>query len=172
MKRLVKLTLVPVMMILCCQLTIAQSTRLQKKQAKEQTIKTLVENNNFVFDANYAIPQRGGSRQLTSTYDLTVKKDSIIAYLPYFGRAYLSPAPGETEGGIKFACTNFSYDKKQGKNGSWNITIKPKDKDITNWRDVQQMILTISADGYASLNVISSNRDPISFNGEILAKEL
>jgi Domain of unknown function (DUF4251) len=172
MKKLVKLALVPVTMILCCQLTIAQSTRLQKKQAKEQTIKSLVENNNYVFEANYAIPQRGGSRQLTSTYDLTVKKDSIIAFLPYFGQAFQAPSPGETEGGIKFTCTNFSYEQKQAKNGGWNITIKPKDKNITNWRDVQQMILSISPDGYASLNVISSNRDPISFDGEILAKEL
>jgi hypothetical protein len=171
MKRLIKLALVPVIMVLCCHLTNAQSTRLQKKEAKQQAIKNLVENDSYVFEANYALPQSGSERQLTSTYDLRVRKDTIIAYLPYFGRAYLSPSPGETEGGIKFASTNFSYEEKQGKKGGWSITIKPRDKNITDWRDVQQMTLDISADGYASLHVLSTNRDPISFEGEIMAKD-
>jgi hypothetical protein len=84
----------------------------------------------------------------------------------------MAPNPGTTEGGIKFTSTNFSYKVNARKKGGWEVIIKPKDHDISSWRDVQQMILNISPDGYASLSVLSTNRDPISFQGNIIAKEL
>ena len=145
----------------------AQSSKKEKQAA---SVKKMIDDGNYVFKANIAIPQRGSSRQLTEEYDLKVVKDTVTAYLPYFGRAYLAPAPGTTEGGIKFTSTNFNYSSKQKKNGSWDIYIKPKDNNISDWRDVQQLRLSISTNGYASLQVISSNRDPISFEGEIAQK--
>jgi hypothetical protein len=145
----------------------AQST----KQQKQEKVKNMVESNNYVFEANYAIPQSGGSRQLTDVYDLKISKDSVIADLPFFGEAFLAPNPSTTEGGIKFTSTNFTYQQKTGKKGSWQIFIKPKDGNISNWRDVQQMELSISANGYASLTVISSNRTSILFEGDIVAKD-
>ena len=141
-----------------------------KKEKQTAAIKKMVDDVNYVFKANMAIPQRGSSRQLTEEYDLKIVKDTVTAFLPYFGRAYVAPAPGTTEGGIKFTSTNFNYNAKQKKNGSWDISIKPKDHNISDWRDVQQLMLSISTDGYASLQVISTNRDPISFDGEIVGK--
>ncbi len=167
MKSLIKLFLVVVVILGGLNVSHAQSTRAERQAAKAAGVKKMVDDVNFVFKANYANPQGGGNRALTSDYDLKVVKDSVIAYLPYFGRAYLAPDPGTTEGGIKFTSTNFKYDAKQRKNGGWEIVIKPKDHDITNWRDVQQMILNISTSGYASLQVLSSNRSPISFDGEL-----
>jgi hypothetical protein len=150
----------------------AQTSRSEKKAAKVAEIKKMIENGNYVFEANYAIPQTGESRQLTYPYDLRVTKDSVIAYLPYFGRAFLAPSPTDTEdGGIKFTSTNFKYVNEQHKKGGWDILIKPKDTNIADWRDVQQLRLNISSEGYASLQVISSNRDPISFEGNIVAKD-
>jgi hypothetical protein len=145
----------------------AQSSKKERNAAKAAAVTKMINDINYVFEANTANPQRGGQKQLTSEYDLKVTKDTVIAFLPYFGRAYLAPDPGTTEGGIKFTTTNFSYSSKQSKNGNWNILIKPKDKNMTNWRDVEQLILNISADGYALLQVISTHRDPISFNGYI-----
>jgi hypothetical protein len=146
----------------------AQSTGKDKKAARALAIKNMVEGQNYVFKANYAVPMRGTSRSLTSEYDLTVSKDTVSAFLPYFGRAYTAPY-NPTEGGIKFTNTHFTYTLKPGKKSGWNIVIKPtgKDKNISDWRDVQALRLDISADGYASLQVTSSNRDPISFNGTI-----
>jgi len=171
MKTLVKLFLA--LAVICGGLNAAQaqSTKKEKQAAKAAAIKKLIENVNFVFEANMAIPQTGNSRQLTPEYDLKVVKDTITAFLPYFGQAYIAPAPGETEGGIKFTSTNFAYTSKQKKNGSWEISIKPNDHNIADWRDVQQLRLSISTDGYATLQVTSSNRDPISFYGTIVAKE-
>jgi hypothetical protein len=99
--------------------------------------------------------------QLTSDYSLTVRKDSVISYLPYFGRAYTAPI-GKTSGGIEFTSTDFVYTSKQNKKGGWQIEIKPNDE-----TDVRQMLLTVSKNGYGSLSVTSNNRQAISFNGYI-----
>ena len=49
--------------------------------------------------------------------------------------------------------------------------LTPKNNSLSDPRAVKTMRLDISHDGYASLQVISLNRDPISFNGEIVAIE-
>jgi hypothetical protein len=171
MKRLIRLFAAAVMVSAVINAANAQTSREEKKTAEQAAIKKMVNDNNFFFMADYALPMRGSSKLLTSIYDLKVTKDSIIAFLPYYGQAYLSPSPAETEGGIKFTSTKFSYKVSPAKKGGWEIFITPVDHDITNWRDVQQMRLDISPDGYASLFVNSSNRDPISFEGNVVAKE-
>jgi hypothetical protein len=171
MKRLIRLFAAAVLVLAFINAVNAQNSRQEKKTAEQAAVKNMVADNNFFFVADYAIPMHGGSKLLTSIYDLKISKDSIIAFLPYYGQAYLSPAPGETEGGIKFTSTKFNYKVSQAKKGGWEIVITPADHNITDWRDVQQLRLNISPDGYASLFVNSSNRDPISFEGNVVAKE-
>ncbi len=125
------------------------------------TNKRIVESKNFIFKAQSALPTQGKTWQLTTEYDLTVSGDTIIAFLPYFGRAYTAPI-NPSEGGIKFTSTNADYSMTTKKK-RWQITIKPKD--VT---DIQQLYLDISESGYATLRVISLNRQPISFNGYIV----
>lgn len=94
----------------------AQSSGNDKKAARALAVKNMVEAQNYVFKANYVMPMRGVGRSLTSEYDLTVSKDTIAAFLPYFGRAYTAPY-NPTEGGIKFTNTHFTYTSKVGKKG-------------------------------------------------------
>ena len=82
----------------------------------------------------------------------------------------MAPLGPATDGGINFTSTKFDYKSVPGKKGNWVITITPKDKSISDWRRVQFMKLNISADGSASLSVVSSSRDPITFNGYIDAR--
>ena len=166
MKPLIKLSLLCLLVLTGLTSAFAQ-TKKERQAEKIAAIKSMIDSSRYVFNADYAYPLRGSQKALTSSdYDLKVSKDSVIAYLPYYGRAYVAPY-NPTEGGIKFTSTNFTYSKKLKKDGSWQISIKPKDHNITDWRDVQQLTFDISPDGYASLQVLSSNRDPISFNGTI-----
>jgi len=137
-----------------------------KQAAKMQAVKSMIGNMNFVFQANYVNPQRGGSKSLDYGYDLVVSKDTLNAFLPYFGRAYTAPVD-PTEGGIKFRTTKFSYTAKTNKKGGWSILIVPKERNSNDMRDVQALRLSVTSDGYASLNVTSTNREPISFDGYI-----
>lgn len=166
MKVFVKLMLVLFAVSSSGQLALAQTTKAQKKEAKRAALKAKIDSDHFVFEANYVNPQRGSGRALTSEYDLRVSPDTIVSYLPYFGRAYVAPT-NPLEGGIKFTSTKFAYTKTKNKKGGWSILIKPKDKNISDMRDVNSLQLNISEDGYASLQVMSTNREQISFDGVI-----
>jgi len=139
--------------------TFAQNSKKDKKAEKEATIKKNVDGQNYTFTANYVLPQRGGGKQLTETYyDLKVNKDSVIAFLPYYGRAYFDvPYNGDT--GMKFTSTKFSYSVKPKRKG-WEVTIIPRDA-----KNIDKVMLNISPDGYATLSINSTNRDFISYDG-------
>jgi len=141
-----------------------QANAQNKKPSKEAVTKALVDSQQYIFVAQNAMPMSGRTVQLNSNdYDLTIKKDSIIAYLPYYGRAYTAPLdPSET--GIKFTSTSFEYKKEARKKGGWEITITPKDAN-----GVQQLSLTISSNGYSTLQVINTTRQPISYYGYLKA---
>ena len=145
---------------------------------KETTIR-LVEGKTFIFNATSAQPLNsadinavlsrmpgaigGGVVPLRGDiYQLTVAIDSVGAYLPYFGRSYMAPR-NPTEGGIKFNTKDFSYKSDKKKKGNYIVTIKPVDSKS----DVLSMTLNISEKGYASLSVISNNRQSITYTGFI-----
>lgn len=139
----------------------------------------IVADKNYVFTANSALPmanaevskvlnsmqggQGGGSITLTgSQYDLVVTKDSLKAYLPYYGRSYSAPV-NPSDGGIKFTSKDFSYKQTRNKKGVYAIQIETKDVKFENYR----MTINISENGYASLVVSSINKQPITFNGSV-----
>ncbi len=139
---------------------LAITTAANAQDKKPEEVKKMVESKNYIFIAQRVIPRSSSSRILTTDYDLTVTGDSVISYLPYFGRAYSAPLD-PTKGGIQFTSTKFEY--KQIKDGDeWEITIRPKDA-----ADVQELYLTIFDNGRATLAVNNTNRQSISFNGYV-----
>jgi len=171
MRSLIKILLLLIFSIFIIHTLSALNTRKEKVAKKINVIKKMINDTNYIFIANTANPMIGGQKILTSLYNFIVKRDTIKSYLPYYGTAYSAPNdPTDSEGGIKFTSTKFSYKIKQLKNGGWDIEIKPNDGNIINWRNVQSVNLSVSPQGYTNLNVISSNRDPISFSGEIISK--
>lgn len=146
-------------------------------QTDKQTTVKIVADKNYTFVANTATPmanndinrilatmpgsQAGSSINLSgSQYDVKVTKDSIIAYLPYFGRSFSAPID-PTQGGIKFTSKNFTYKESKNKKGMYTIQIETKDVVRENYR----FTINISTNGYASLTASSINKQPIIFNG-------
>ena len=146
-----------------CTLTVFSSIPPLQAQEKDKAAITrqLVETQRYIFIPQSAMPLSGRVRQLSFDYSLKITKDTIDCYLPYFGRAYSAPIDA-TQGGIQFVTSSFEYTATPRKKSGWDITLKPKDN-----RDVQQMQLSVSETGYASLQVISNNRQAISYNGYI-----
>lgn len=157
-----KAKLIPVLLLLTLAVSAAyaQETSEKKRSAKE-VVQDLINDGNYVFRAQSATPMSGRVIQLTSEYDVRVSKDTVIAFLPYFGRAYAAPLDA-TNGGIKFTSTRFTNDISPKKKGGWDLIIKP-----TDVKDVQILNFSISENGYATLQVTSINRQPISFYGSI-----
>jgi hypothetical protein len=139
----------------------AQDAKNQKQQDKQAAIKALIDLQHYSFQAQTALPLTMKMRQLTPGYELKVRKDTIEAYLPYFGRAYTATI-GTSDGGIQFKVTDFKYTSTESKKGGWDITIVPK-----NAGDTRELMLHVSQSGYASLYVKSNNKQDISFSGDI-----
>ena len=145
----------------CTNIAEAQNTKKEKAARQEQEIKNLIDSQKFVFKAQTVYPLGGRSRQLTTDYDLRVTKESIVSYLPYFGRAY-SATPGSSSGGIDFTSKDFEYTASEAKKGGWNIVIKPKDTQVA-----RELRLTAYKNGTANLQVSSNDKQSISYSGYI-----
>ncbi|WP_113654503.1 DUF4251 domain-containing protein [Pedobacter namyangjuensis] len=148
-------------------------------QTDKATTKRIVDDKNFVFVATSAMPlnatdisnvlnrmpgnmNTGGNINLTgSSYDVRITADSVVSYLPYYGRSFSAPI-GRDESGFRFTSKKFSYASKATKKGGWSITINSKDV-----KDNVRMNLSITQSGYATLNVMSNNKQSISYNGYI-----
>jgi hypothetical protein len=162
MKTLLKLSSAFLLMFIITNANAQQTAKQIKEQQKAASIKHKIDEQKYTFIAQYALPLRGGQRYLTSDYDLHVKKDSVIAWLPYFGRVYMDVPYNPTDDGIKFTSTKFDYKITEKKKGGWTVTIVLKDV-----RRSQKLLMDIFPNGSASLQVLSNSRDAISFNGYI-----
>lgn len=134
----------------------------EKKAAREQAVKNLIESTHYRFVARTAQPMSGGSINLTSEYDLVVDSTQIRSFLPFFGRAYYAEY-GSSEGGIKFDNKADKYTVDwNAKKKTYRINIKVKGK-----RDVYQLLLDVGISGYANLTIISNDKQSISYYGAI-----
>lgn len=141
---------------------LAQSKKQIRSQMKIAEISKLLRSRRFAFKAQSAQPLCGGNFNLTSDFDLALKGDTLQSYLPYFGRAFSAPI-NQTNSPLSFTSTNFTYTSAKGKKGSTDIKIEIKDSKT----EVRQYLLNVSEQGYATLQTLSNNRDPISFYGYI-----
>ncbi len=135
----------------------------EAQETNEAVLKTMLVSKMFVFKAQSAWPLQGTVVQLNAGFDMKVLGDSINTYLPYFGRAYT--AGYTNSGGINFTSTRFEYKLKDKSKGGWEIAIKPADA-----KDVTGLLYSISTNGFATLQVVSTNRQAISFYGIIEKK--
>lgn len=131
----------------------------------KEVITEAIDNNEWVFTANYVMPQSGRSRSTNGLYTVTYSANKFIVYLPYFGRAYTAQL-GSNQGPLDFNTSDFDLVKEQKKEGEWSLTIKPKD-----YKEVQSMNFTLYDNGSADLNVTLTNRSPISFRGTVAPKK-
>ena len=130
-------------------------------QPDQETVKSSIESKRFIFHAQTALPTSGRSRPLTTEYDLRVAPDSLVSNLPFYGRAYSVPY-GSGDVGFNFTSTKFEYTVTPGKKKGWDISIKTKD--VTDFREFS---LSLSDNGYGTLQALSNNRQPMSFTGYI-----
>ena len=114
------------------------------------------------FSPRLMFPNGNNLYQLSSGYDVKITKDTVVAYLPFYGRSFVAPID-PSKGGIQFTSTNFDI-KKSIRKKNHEITITPKDVN-----DIRSIQISITPSGYAFTQVLSLNRTPISFNGIIKA---
>ena len=124
----------------------------------------LIVSENYKIDVNTAMPMRGRSIPLTSLYSLEIRNDSVISYLPYYGRAYSIPYGGGN--GLNFKAPLKEYNMKLDKKGNSVITFTAR-----NPEDKFDFRVKVYSNGSTSIDVNMQNRQSISFQGELDVKE-
>jgi hypothetical protein len=137
--------------------------RKEKELRQIELIKKILDTKTFVFTATHALPQGGSSIYLSSSYDLKIRNDSAIAFLPYYGVAYTTSYGGD--GGFDFGESIKNYESKPSKKGT-DIRFEVNTK-----KDQYRFFLSVSELGYATLMVGSNNRQQIQFYGTIQEEE-
>ena len=132
----------------------ADGTKMTKEQiraAKAQHVREGIENRD---------PMRMPARHLSTLYSLEVKGDTIVSYLPYFGRAYSVPYGGGKA--LNFTGIMSYYDFRQGRKDQTLIEIG-----VENEEDTYVYTISIFDNGNTDIAVRSRNREHISFSGEM-----
>lgn len=161
----IKAYLIALCIISVASCSVSSPAKKQNKKDKAAEIATLIEDKEFVYKAQMILPMGGRSRQLNPEYDLVVSADSINCALPYMGRSFTAPID-PTNIGVDFISTDFDYAVTQPKDGLFHIVITPHDNQM-----VRHLTLNISTNGYASLNAVFFNRQPVQYNGYVISRE-
>ena len=130
-----------------------------KERKQEEIIKKQIENRNFKIDISKAIPQGERSVPL-SLNSITVRNDSLISDLPYFGRSFAIPYGGSN--GLIFSVPIQKMKVTEGKKGKQNIVIN-----VETDEDDFRYNITIFPNGTSNVSVSMQNRNPISYFGRI-----
>lgn len=122
---------------------------------------SVIMNQTFKFVPTIAMPTGYRNVNLSHGYFVKISKDTIEAYLPYFGRAYTA-SMNPSDAGIKFLSTDFNYKVTPKKKGMYEILIEPKEM-----KNNTRLFLSAGNSGYGNLMVTDNNRQAISFSGRI-----
>ena len=142
----------------CNTLTSAQRT--ERDALKAQAVEKVLAKRHYVVDIDMMYPTGAPAKRLTSDYIIKVEGDTLTSYLPYFGTAYDAPYNGGNF--MDFKEPIKEYKTEQVKKNKTRITIKADHES-----DHLTYTLEVFDNGNVSLNVISSRRQSINFNGTL-----
>ncbi len=151
---------------LSCTLLLSCSTSESaraEKSAREAALNEIISeglaSRHYSIDIDRAYPDgRASVINLTSLYSVTVSGDTLISYLPFFGRAYNVPYGGGK--GLNFTGKIRKYSESKNRKGEQNILM-----DVTSDEDTYLYYITIYKGGYATVDVQPHQRSHIYFSG-------
>lgn len=123
----------------------------------QETLDEQIRAKKFVFMATSMSSGINGFKMFNTPYDVTVKGDSLISVLPYMGMVN-SARPDENN--LNFSSDKISYNIKQTRKG-YQVDIN------VNNQDARMFSFFILKNGTATLDVMNSRKDPVSFRGYI-----
>ena len=124
-------------------------------------IKAAIDSSSWLFTATNVIPQGSSSRQPNGVYTMRLTPTELNVYLPYFGRAYGGAGVYGADNPMNFESTEFDKQQQRMKDDKWRISFKPAKQQI------ESMVLEVFDNGAANLDVMLTNRTPISYRGVI-----
>lgn len=154
------LRFIALLILLSGAVGLSAQSKKEKKEQMKLVVKELLASEKYKIHANTAFPMRGRSIPLSSPYALEVRNDSVISYLPYYGRAYSIPYGGGE--GLVFKAPLKDYKTEKDKKGNTRIQFSAR-----TLEDKYDFSVSVFDNGAASIDVMMQNRQSISFSGEL-----
>ncbi|SFG26524.1 DUF4251 domain-containing protein [Prevotella sp. KH2C16] len=164
MKKLILLTFMALAVVACSTTRLTPEEKAAKEARKRQQLTENLNDRHFTIHVDYMQPMRGPMKRLTSDYELTLHGDTLISYLPYFGRAYNVPYGGGK--GLSFTTLIRDYQVVEGRKDNYLVEIKAR-----NEEDEFVYNIEVFANGNASISVQAHERDAIRFTGAMELEE-
>ena len=138
-------------------------TKAEREAAVTRSVQEGLDTRHYTIAVDWMRPLGGMARHVTSNYELTVNGDEVDSYLPYIGEAYRLPYGGGK--GLNF----------KGKIENYVITYPTSNRShiefrVTNDEDSYFFRIDVFNNGNAVIDIIGRDRDPISFDGEMVIK--
>ena len=146
----------------CSSLTSAERDERDAKRA--QAVEKALAERHYKVEISMMNPRRGSAVIVSPDFSLKVKGDTLVSYLPYFGRAYNVPYGGGK--GLNFTAPISEYHSSKERNGATQITMK-----VINEEDVYTFRLEIFSNGNASIDLTARERESINYSGQMEMEE-
>ena len=117
-------------------------------------------------DINSMNTMRYGARTVTPDFHLELRGDTLHSYLPYLGQAQVSPMLSPSIG-LNFETQVLRYKQSMPKSKKYTQI----DIDVKTNEDTYHYTIQFYDTGGATIYVRSLNRDPISFDGNLITSD-
>lgn len=145
----------------CSTLTTAEKAEREAKTA--QAVAAAINDRHYTVEIEWMYPMSGRARSVLSDFMLEVRGDTLVSYLPYFGRAYNVPYGGGK--GMNFVAPITHYHSAKSGHDATEITLI-----VDNDEDILQYRLKIFSNGKTNIDVESRKRESISYSGSMVLK--
>lgn len=143
----------------------AQSSLKDDEAQKATEVKNIVNSGRYTFEATKMVTGKGESMPVSYGTDIDISKDTLITYLPDAGKAPGTPVTAHAPG---ITCIHFGYIMTPGNNGGWDVTITPEDRYA---KGIKKVSMHITKEGYATVNVATTDRGRLEYYGYIMQHE-
>lgn len=135
----------------------------QAPTAAARGVAAAVSNRHFTIDVDYMQPMRGPQRSVQGGYALTVKGDTLVSYLPYFGEVYGGSTAYGAQKALNFEAPITRYEVTEPGPGLLRVSLAT----ATDEDSYVYYIEVYSSSGKSYIDVQARNRNSISFTGEL-----
>ena len=156
---LLLMALLTVLFASCARTQNSGLSKAEMKRQRAENVRQALYDRQFTINVTSAHPTSFPPVNLTTPYSLEVRGDSVISYLPYYGRAYSVPYGGGKA--LNFSGKMNGYDISRSKK-EYNIKMA-----IENEEDKYLYYIDVFDNGHASILVSCQNRTDILFYGEM-----
>lgn len=141
----------------CGTLTAAQQT--ERALAVEKALESM----HYEVKVKMMYPRRTPAINVTSNYSLEVKGDTLVSYMPFYGRAYSVPYGGGKS--LNFTAPIKSYQAAKDDKGTTRVkVVTDNDEDVITYN------LEVFDNGQVTIDVLAREREMISYSGEMILK--